>query len=156
MFSERGFIRPDIEMLGRLIQERDSIVVGKRGRQRPTLFCFKRGERGRAWRRCRCVFPRSAMHSAKDVLSVDETVSTVLDTCVLECTCYKIIKPLVDDHPSFTTTPIWFWGARWSEKKGSAVERQPKGKPVDGTTSKRLILRLRSPGSGTDLTWSKF
>ncbi len=27
MFSERGFIRPDIEMLGRLIQERDSIVV---------------------------------------------------------------------------------------------------------------------------------
>ena len=27
MFSERGFIRPDIEMLGRLIQERDSVVV---------------------------------------------------------------------------------------------------------------------------------
>ena len=27
MFSERGFIRPDIEMLGRLIQERDNIVV---------------------------------------------------------------------------------------------------------------------------------
>ena len=51
-------------------------------------------------------FPRSAMHSAKDVLSVDETVSTVLDTCVPECTCYKIVKPLVDDHPSFTTTPI--------------------------------------------------
>ena len=36
MFSERGFIRPDIEMLGRLIQERDSIVVGKRGSRRPT------------------------------------------------------------------------------------------------------------------------
>ena len=47
MFSECGFIRPDIEMLGRLIQERDSIVVGKRGSRRPTLFCFKRGERGR-------------------------------------------------------------------------------------------------------------
>ena len=31
MFSESGFIRPDIDMLGRLIQERDSIVVGKRG-----------------------------------------------------------------------------------------------------------------------------
>ena len=30
MFSERGFIRPDIEMLGRLILERDSIVVEKR------------------------------------------------------------------------------------------------------------------------------
>ena len=28
MFSERGFIRHDIEMLGRLIQEKDSIVVG--------------------------------------------------------------------------------------------------------------------------------
>ena len=28
MFSEPGFIRPDIEMSGRLIQERDSIVVG--------------------------------------------------------------------------------------------------------------------------------
>ena len=41
MFSERGFIRPDIEILGRLIQERDSIVVGKRGRRRPTLFCRK-------------------------------------------------------------------------------------------------------------------
>ena len=41
------------------------------------------------------------MHSAKDVLSVDETVSTVLDTRVPECTCYKIVKgkPLVDDHP---------------------------------------------------------
>ena len=38
------------------------------------------------------------MHSAKDVLSVDETVSTVLDTRVPECTCYKIVKPLVDDH----------------------------------------------------------
>ena len=55
MFSERGFIRPDIEMLGRLIQERDSIVVGKvqnvavggSGRS-PTLFCVKQEERGRA------------------------------------------------------------------------------------------------------------
>ena len=28
-------IRPDIERLGRLIQERDSFVVGKRGRRRP-------------------------------------------------------------------------------------------------------------------------
>ena len=54
----------------------------------------------------RCVFPRSAMHWAKNVLSVDETVSTLLDTCVPESTCYKIVKPLVDDHPSFTTTPI--------------------------------------------------
>ena len=33
MFSERGFIRPDIEMLGRLIQEKDNIVVGKRQRR---------------------------------------------------------------------------------------------------------------------------
>ena len=48
MFSERGFIRPDIEMLGRLIQERDSIVVEKRGRRRPTLFCAKQEERWRA------------------------------------------------------------------------------------------------------------
>ncbi len=94
MFSERGFIRLDIEMLGRLIQERDSIVAGKPGRRRPTLFC----ETGRA-RAClktlerigRCVFPRSAMHSAKDVLSMDETVSTVLDTRVPECTYYKIV-----------------------------------------------------------------
>ena len=31
MFSELGFIRLDIEMLGRLIQERDSIVDCKRG-----------------------------------------------------------------------------------------------------------------------------
>ena len=46
--NERGFIRPDIEMLGRLIQERDSIVVEKRGRRRPTLFCAKQEERGRA------------------------------------------------------------------------------------------------------------
>ena len=51
MFYERGFIRSDIEMLGRLIQERDSIVVGKRGRGRPTLFFVKQEERGRAWRR---------------------------------------------------------------------------------------------------------
>ena len=28
------------------------------------------------------------------------------DDDVPECTCYKIVKPLVDDHPSFTTTPI--------------------------------------------------
>ena len=42
MFSERWFIRPDIEILGRLIQERDSIVVGKRGRRRPTLFCDRK------------------------------------------------------------------------------------------------------------------
>ena len=42
MFSERGFISPDIEMLGRLIQERYSIVVGKRGRRMPTLFCVNR------------------------------------------------------------------------------------------------------------------
>ena len=41
-------IRPDIEMLGRLIQERDSIVVEKRGRRRPALFCAKQKERGRA------------------------------------------------------------------------------------------------------------
>ena len=38
------------------------------------------------------------MHSAKDDLSVDETVSTVLDTRVTECTCYKIVKPLFYDH----------------------------------------------------------
>ena len=49
-------------------------------------------------------FPRSEMHWAKNVLSVGETVSTLLDTCVPESTCYKIVKPLVDDHPS--TTPI--------------------------------------------------
>ena len=30
----------------------------------------------------------------------------LVDTRVPECTCYKIVKPLVDDHPSFTTTPI--------------------------------------------------
>ena len=48
MISEHGFIRPDIEMLPRLIQERDIIVVGKRGRQRPTLFCVKQEECGRA------------------------------------------------------------------------------------------------------------
>ena len=29
MFSERGFIRPDIEMLGRLIQERDTALLLK-------------------------------------------------------------------------------------------------------------------------------
>ena len=29
-------------------------------------------------------FPRSAMHSAKDVVNGNETVSTVLDTCVPE------------------------------------------------------------------------
>ena len=40
------------------------------------------------------------MHSAKYVLSVDETVSTVLYTHVPECTCYKIVKP------SWTTTPL--------------------------------------------------
>ena len=34
------FIRPDIEMLGRLIQERDSVVVGKRGSLMHTLFCI--------------------------------------------------------------------------------------------------------------------
>ncbi len=27
MFSERGFIRPDIEMLGRLIQERHTLLL---------------------------------------------------------------------------------------------------------------------------------
>ena len=48
MFSERGFIRPDIEVLGRSIQERDSIVVGKRGCRRPTLFCVKQEEGGLA------------------------------------------------------------------------------------------------------------
>ena len=42
MFSERGFIRPDIEMSGRLIQGRDSIVVGKSGRRIPTLFCDRK------------------------------------------------------------------------------------------------------------------
>ena len=41
MFSERGFVRPDSEMLGRLIQEKDSFVVGKRGQRRPTLFCVR-------------------------------------------------------------------------------------------------------------------
>ena len=46
MFSERGFLRPDIEMLGRLIQEKDSTVVGKRGQHRPSLFCVKQGAPG--------------------------------------------------------------------------------------------------------------
>ena len=46
MFSERGFIRPDIERLGRLIQEKDSIVVGKRGQRTPMLFCVKQESAG--------------------------------------------------------------------------------------------------------------
>ena len=49
MFYERGFIRPDIEMLGtmgRLNQEKDSIVVGKLGQRRPTLLCVKQGSAG--------------------------------------------------------------------------------------------------------------
>ena len=29
--------------------------------------------------------------------------SMYLDTRVPECTCYKIVKPLVNDHPSFAT-----------------------------------------------------
>ena len=78
MFSERGFMMPDIEMLGRLILEKDSIVVGKRGQRRPTLFCVKQGERGRAWRRCSgyvAAFSRVLQCTPKDVLSVDETDS---------------------------------------------------------------------------------
>ena len=46
MFYERGFIRPDIEMLGRLNQEKDSTVVGKLGQRRPTLLCVKQGSAG--------------------------------------------------------------------------------------------------------------
>ena len=34
-----------------------------------------------------------------------ETVSALLDTRVPECTCYIIVKTIVDDHLSFTTTP---------------------------------------------------
>ena len=106
MFSERWFIRPDIEILGRLIQERDTIVVGKRGRRRPTLFCDRKSAGVPEYAIGRCVFLRSVMNAAKNVLSVNETVSTVLDARASECTCYKMVKPLLDDHPSFTTTPI--------------------------------------------------
>ncbi len=41
---ERCFLNVGIEMLGRLIQERDSFVVGKRGCRRPALFCGNRPE----------------------------------------------------------------------------------------------------------------
>ena len=47
-------------------------------------------------------FPRSATatgtHTPKAIFSVDDTVKDCR-TCVPECTCYKIVKSLVDDHP---------------------------------------------------------
>ena len=43
MFSERGFIRPDIEMLDSLIKEKDSIVVVKRGQCSVLNRSYKRG-----------------------------------------------------------------------------------------------------------------
>ena len=109
MFSERGFIRPDIEMLGRLIQERDSIVVENVavGGLCSVLNRKSVGVPEDAVADMSLRFPAfcNAL-GEKYVLSVGVTVSTLLDTCVPESTCYKIVKPLVDDHPSFTTTPI--------------------------------------------------
>ena len=82
MFSERGFIRPDIEMLGRLIQEKDSKLLLENAANPGLRFS---------------AFPRDLQCTPKDVLRVDETVSTLyVDTRVPESTCYKIIKPLVD------------------------------------------------------------
>ena len=48
MFSKRGFIRPDIEMLGILTQERDSIVVGNVAVGGLRCSVFKQEERERA------------------------------------------------------------------------------------------------------------
>ena len=60
------------------------------------------------------------MHWAKNVLSVGETVSTLLDTCVPESTCYKIVKPLVDDHPLLRPLQSDFEGGR---KRGVLLYR---------------------------------
>ena len=32
-----------------------------------------------------------------------------------------VYESLTSDHPSYTTTPMWFWG--WSYKRGSTVQR---------------------------------
>ena len=33
-----------------------------------------------------------------------------------------VYESLTSDHPSYTTTPMWFWG--WSYKRGSTVARK--------------------------------
>ena len=58
-------------------------------------------------------FSRDLQCTPKDVLGVDETVSTLyVDTRVPESTCYKIIKPLVDDHPVLRPLQCEFEGGR--------------------------------------------
>ena len=40
-----------------------------------------------------------------------------------------VYESLTSDHPSYTTTPMWFWG--WSYKRGSTVMVQPQRKNGD-------------------------
>ena len=55
-------------------------------------------------------FPRSAMATgtSRKPSAVWTIVLCIMyvDTCVPECTFYKIVKSLTDGHPSYTTTPM--------------------------------------------------
>ena len=55
-----------------------------------------------------------------------------------------VYESLTSDHPSYTTTPMWFWG--WSYKRGSTVSKDENRSQSTGlmtqqaATSRTLIL----------------
>ena len=49
-----------------------------------------------------------------------------------------IYESLTSDHPSYTTTPMWFWG--WSYKRGSTVPTVTRFLPLTLVASYRNIL----------------
>ena len=108
-------------------------VFWKRGQRRPTPFCVKRRECGRACKHCSgLVAAFSTVCNGYRYTRKPFSVCTILlciavcrpCTCVPGCTCLtcaprKIVKSLANDYPSYTTTPMWFWG--WSYNRGSTV-----------------------------------
>ena len=73
-------------------------------------------------------YPRSATARYQYTRKPFSVWTTLL--CIAVCVCsgvhmlYRaseglIVKSLADDHPPYTTTPMWFWG--WSYKRGSTV-----------------------------------
>ena len=86
---------------GKLIQEKGTLLSRKHGQR--TLFCVKQ-------RFGRCVsrsLQRLPVHPENNVQCGRYCyVLPYVDMCVPECTCCKTVKSLVDNQPSFTTTPM--------------------------------------------------
>ena len=48
------------------------------------------------------------------------TAFCVTDSALCDGQCFFFVYESLSDHPSYTTTPMWFWG--WSYKRGSTVQ----------------------------------